>query len=56
MFAIPVSGLTGIPVWILIVITGIIMTLTAYYGIKALAVLGSIAVPLIAVLGIFSLN
>lgn len=34
MFAIPVSGLTGIPVWILIVITGIIMTLTAYYGIK----------------------
>lgn len=56
MFAIPVSGLTGIPVWILIVITGIIMTLTAYYGIKALAVLGSIAVPLIAVLGVFSLN
>ena len=56
MFAIPVSGLTGIPVWLLIVITGIVMTLTAYYGIKALAVLGSIAVPLIALLGVFSLN
>lgn len=56
MFAIPVSGLTGIPVWVLIIITGIIMTLTAYYGITALAVLGSIAVPLIAALGIFSLN
>ncbi len=56
MFAIPVSGLSGVPVWILIIITGIVMTLTAYYGIKALAVLGSIAVPLIAILGIYSVN
>ncbi|WP_240934759.1 cytosine permease [Fusobacterium sp. FSA-380-WT-3A] len=56
MFAIPVSGLTKIPVWILILITGIIMTITAYKGIKALAILGSIAVPLIAILGIYSIN
>lgn len=56
MFAIPVRGLTGIPVWILIVVTGAIMTLTAYFGIKALAMLGSIAVPLIAILGIYSVN
>jgi len=56
MFAIPVSGLTNVPVWILIVITGFVMTMTAYYGIKALAVLGSIAVPLIAILGIYSVN
>lgn len=56
MFAIPVSSLTGVPVWILIVITGVVMTLTAYFGIKALAVLGSIAVPLIAVLGVYSVN
>lgn len=56
MFAIPVSGLTGVSVWILIVITGVVMTLTAYFGIKALAVLGSIAVPLIAILGIYSVS
>lgn len=54
MFAIPVSELTKIPVWILIAATGIVMTLTAYFGIKALAVLGSIAVPLIAILGVYS--
>ena len=56
MFAIPVSKMTGIPVWILIIITGIIMTVTAYKGIKALAILGSIAVPLIAILGSYSVN
>lgn len=56
MFALPVSGLTGVPVWILIIITGVVMTLTAYFGIKALAVLGSIAVPLIAILGVYSVN
>ncbi|NBI78565.1 cytosine permease [Anaerotruncus colihominis] len=58
MFAIPVSGLTGgkVPVWLLIVITGVVMTVTAYIGIKALAVLGSIAVPLIAILGVYSVT
>lgn len=56
MFAIPVSELTRVPVAILIIITGIVMTLTAYFGIKALAVLGSIAVPLIAILGIYSVS
>lgn len=56
MFAIPVSKMTGVPVWILVLITGIIMTVTAYKGIKALAILGSIAVPLIAILGAYSVN
>lgn len=56
MFAIPVSKMTGIPVWILILITGVVMTVTAYKGINALAVLGSIAVPLIAILGAYSVN
>lgn len=56
MFAIPVSKMTEIPVWVLIVITGVVMTVTAYRGIKALAVLGSIAVPLIAILGVYSVN
>lgn len=56
MFAIPVSSLTGIPVWPLLLVTGAIMTITAFFGIKALAILGSIAVPLIAVLGIYSVS
>ena len=58
MFAIPVAGLinNAVPMWALIVITGVVMTVTAYLGIKALAVLGSIAVPLIAVLGVYSVN
>lgn len=56
MFAIPVSKMTGVPVWILILITGVVMTVTAYKGINALAVLGSIAVPLIAILGAYSVN
>lgn len=56
MFAIPVAKMTGIPVWLLIIITGIVMTVTAYKGIKALAILGSIAVPLIGILGVYSVN
>lgn len=58
MFAIPVSGLTNgaVPVWALIIITGAVMTVTAYLGIKALEVLGSIAVPLIAILGCYSVG
>ena len=58
MFAIPVSGLTGgkIPVWALIIVTGAVMTITAYLGIKALAALGTVAVPLIAILGCYSVN
>lgn len=56
MFAIPVANLTGIPVWILILITGAVMISTAFIGMKALAVLGTIAVPLITILGIYSVN
>ncbi|WP_352418790.1 cytosine permease [Proteiniborus sp.] len=56
MFALPVGKLLNINPILLIVITGILMTATAYYGIKALAILGSIAVPLIAILGIYSVN
>lgn len=56
MFALPVAAIFKINPIVLIVITGIVMTGTAYYGIKALAILGSIAVPLIAILGIYSVN
>ena len=56
MFAIPVAKLTNIPVWVLIIVTGAVMISTAFMGMKALAVLGSIAVPLIAILGIYSVQ
>lgn len=56
MFALPVSSIFDINPILVIAITGIVMTFTAYYGIRALAVLGSIAVPLIAILGIYSVN
>lgn len=56
MFALPVAAIFKINPIMLIIITGVVMTTTAYFGIKALAILGSIAVPLIAILGIYSVN
>lgn len=56
MFAIPVAKMTGFSEWLLILLTGFVMTFTAYRGIKALAILGSIAVPLIALLGGYSVQ
>lgn len=56
MFALPVANIFNLNPTMLIIITGIVMTTTAYFGIKALAILGSIAVPLIAILGIYSVN
>lgn len=54
MFAIPVQKVTGINVYLLIFIAGILMTATAYFGIKTLTILSIIAVPSIASLGGFS--
>ncbi len=54
MFAIPVQKVTGINVYILIAIAGILMTATAYFGMKSLTILSIIAVPSIAILGNFS--
>lgn len=54
MFAIPVQRATGIDTNTLIIISGLLMTGTVYFGIKALMVLSAIAVPAIAVLGSYS--
>lgn len=51
MFAIPVSKVTGISVGVLVAIAGLLMTATAYFGMKSLMILSAIAVPAIAVLG-----
>ena len=55
MFAIPVANLYGINTYLLVLILGAMMTLTSVKGIKALSVFGSIAVPLITVLGFYSM-
>ena len=51
MFAIPVAKVTGINVWVLIITLGLLMTATAYFGMKSLTILSMIAVPAIAILG-----
>ena len=54
MFALPVQKVTGLNEYVLIAIAGVLMTATAYIGIKALMMLSFIAVPAIAVLGSIS--
>ena len=50
MFAIPVSKVTGINVGILV----LVLTATAFFGMKSLTILSMIAVPSIAILGSIS--
>lgn len=54
MFAIPVQKATGIDTNTLIIVSGLLMTATVYFGISALMVLSAIAVPAIAILGGYS--
>lgn len=55
MFAIPTAEQLGInPYWI-VLIAGAAMTASAYYGIKAIEIVSFISVPLIAVLGTYSM-
>nr|WP_318539741.1 cytosine permease [Terribacillus saccharophilus] len=54
MFAVPVHRVTGIDTYILIIILGLGMTATAFFGMKALTILSIIAVPSIIALGGFS--
>lgn len=54
MFAVPVQAVTGISVYVLIAVIGLLMTATAFFGMKALTILSIIAVPAIALLGSFS--
>ena len=56
MFAIPVQKVTGLNIYLLVVASGLIMTATAWFGIKALTVLSFIAVPSISVLGLMSVG
>ncbi len=55
MFAIPVAnellGGSQVAQWLLVVLAGVCMTASAYFGIKSLTIVSYIAVPLVAVLG-----
>lgn len=55
MFAYPVSELTGLNPWIFIIIVGALMTTSAYFGMKGLTIVSFISVPLITILGVYSM-
>lgn len=56
MFAYPVSELLGVNVWIIIIAAGAAMTFTSWWGIDAIEIVSIISVPLIAILGIYSMG
>lgn len=55
MFAVPAAELLHVSPVVLVAAAGICMTSSAYFGIKGLEVVSYISVPLIAVLGIYSM-
>jgi len=56
MLAYPISGVLNVNPWIIVVIGGLLMTSTAYWGIKAITILSFVSVPAIAVLGTISVT
>ncbi len=56
MFAIPAAEVLHVSPWVLIGVAGLCMTSSAYFGIKGLEIVSYISVPLIAVLGIYSMT
>lgn len=55
MFSIPTAQLIGINEWILTIVAGLLMTATAATGMKALEIVSTISVPLIVILGVYSM-
>lgn len=55
MFSIPTAELIGVDKWVLTIVAGLLMTLTAATGMKALEIVSTISVPLIVVLGVYSM-
>lgn len=54
MLALPISKSFNLPIWLVIIVLGALMTASAYFGVKSLAILSFIAVPAIAILGCYS--
>lgn len=55
MFSIPTAQLIGMNEWVLTIAAGLLMTATAATGMKALEIVSTISVPLIVVLGVYSM-
>ena len=55
MFAIPAAEVLNISPWILIIAAGICMTASAYFGIRGMEIVSYVSVPLIAILGVYSM-
>lgn len=55
MFSIPAAELMGINEWVLTIFAGLLMTATAATGMKALEIVSYISVPLIVILGVYSM-
>ena len=55
MFSIPAAQLLGVNEWVLTIIAGLLMTATAATGMKALEIVSYISVPLIVILGVYSM-
>lgn len=55
MFSIPAAELLGVNEWLLTILAGLLMTATAATGMKALEIVSYISVPLIVVLGVYSM-
>lgn len=54
MFALPVSKITGINIYLLILVSGAMMTGTLFFGLSAITALSVLAVPSMALLGCYS--
>lgn len=55
MFATPAAEVLHVNPWVLIVLAGLCMTSSAYFGIRGLEIVSYISVPLIAILGVYSM-
>ena len=55
MFAIPAAEVLHVSPILLVVLAGVCMTASAYFGIRGMEIISYISVPLIAILGIYSM-
>ena len=55
MFAVPAAEVLHVNPWVLVLVAGVCITSSAYFGIKGLEIVSYISVPLIALLGIYSM-
>ena len=55
MFSIPAAELLGVNEWVITIIAGLLMTATAATGMKGLEIVAYISVPLIVILGVYSM-